>query len=414
MSQIKSIKAREILDSRGKPTLEVELFTDSGSFIASVPSGTSKGEYEAVEIRDGGDRYLGEGVLEAVKNINGVICPELTGKEVENQKEIDELMIKLDGTENKSSLGANAILPVSLACLRAGAASQNLPLWQWISKIAGTEPSLPSPCILYMEGGLHGKGNLETQEIMVVLEGESFKERLRTSTEIFHNLGEFLARRYGKISANIGLEGAYSPLIDDIEEALEGLMKVIKKSNYKGRVDILLDMAANCLFQEGSYFLEGELMTKEQLQDFYLKLCQKYPIQAIEDPFAEEDWSAWRDLNSKLKSQNSEVQLLGDDLTVTNIERIKKAVREDCIGGVIVKPNQIGTVTEAITAAKYALSSNLKVFIKHRSGETKDSFIADLAVGLGSGFIMAGAPTRGERVAKYNRLLKIEEEIKHG
>lgn len=412
MSRIKSIKAREILDSRGKPTIEVDLFTDAGQFSASVPSGTSKGKWEAVEIRDGGDRYLGQGVLEAVKNINGVILPELTGKEVENQKEIDELMIRLDGTENKSSLGANSILPVSLACLRAGAGSQSMPLWRWVSKISGKVPFLPSPCILFMEGGLHGKGNLEVQEIMVVLEGESFRERLRISTEIFHALGEFLARQYGKISANVGLEGAYSPLIDDIEEALDGLMKVIKKSNYRGRVDIILDMAANCLYQEGNYFLEGELMTKEQLGDFYLKLCRKYPILAIEDPFGEEDWSAWRDLNSKLKSQNSEVQLLGDDLTATNVGRIKMALKEDCIGGVIIKPNQIGTVTEAIEAAKYALSNNLKVFVKHRSGETKDSFIADLAVGLGSGFIMAGAPTRGERVAKYNRLLKIEEELK--
>jgi len=409
--KIKKISGREILDSRGFPTVEAELVTELGSFFASVPSGTSKGKNEALELRDGGERYQGLGVLGAVNNINEIIGPKLEGKEVANQKEIDDFLIDLDGTENKSKLGANAILAVSIAVSRAGAALQGKPLWNWIAEISGSKPSLPSPCVLFMEGGMHGKGSLDVQEIMVILRASTFKERLRVSTEIYHNLGKLLEKKYGKASATVGMEGAFTPLIDDTEEALDLIMKTIKDSGYKDVVGIILDMAASCFFQEGKYFFDGGILGKDELMDYYLKLCEKYPITGIEDPFAEDDWSAFREITQKIGDR---VSVIGDDLLATNIERIKTAIEKKACNGLVLKANQVGTVTETIEAAKYAAKNNFKVFVKHRSGETKDDFIADLAAGLGMGYIMAGAPTRGERVAKYNRLLKIEEEMKNG
>jgi len=409
--KIKKISAREILDSRGFPTVEAELVTDLGSFFASVPSGTSRGKNEALELRDGGERYHGLGVLGAVKNINEIIGPKLEGKEVTSQKEIDDFLIGLDGTENKSNLGANAILAVSIAISRAGAALQAKPLWKWISEISGTKPGLPAPCILFMEGGLHGKGSLDVQEIMVILQADTFKDRLKISTEIYHNLGKLLEKKYGKISAAVGMEGAFTPpAIDDTEEALDLITKAIKDYGYKDKTEFILDMAASCFFQEGKYFFDGDILTKDELQDYYLKLCQKYPITGIEDPFAEEDWPAFQEITEKIGDR---VSIIGDDLLVTNMGRIKTAVEKKACNGLILKVNQVGTVTETIEAAKYAVKNNFKVFVKHRSGETKDDFIADLACGLGMGYIMAGAPTRGERVAKYNRLLKIEEELKN-
>ena len=408
--KIKKISAREILDSRGFPTVEAELVTELGSFFASVPSGTSKGKNEALELRDGGERYRGLGVLSAVKNINEIIGPKLEGKEVTSQKEIDDFLINLDGTENKSNLGANAVLAVSVAVSRAGAALQAKPLWKWISEISGTKPVLPVPCVLFMEGGLHGKGSLDIQEIMVVLQADTFKEKLRISTEIYHNLGKALEKKYGKTSATVGMEGAFTPLIDDTEEALGLIMKTIKDSGYKDGIEFILDMAASCFFQEGKYFFDGDILTKDELRDYYLKLCQNYPITGIEDPFAEEDWPAFREITEKIGDR---VSIIGDDLLVTNMGRIKTAVEKKACNGLILKANQVGTVTETIEAAKYAIKNNFKVFVKHRSGETKDDFIADLATGLGTGYIMAGGPTRGERVAKYNRLLRIEEEMKN-
>ncbi|MFH1582467.1 MAG: phosphopyruvate hydratase [bacterium] len=408
-TSLKKITAREILDSRGFPTIEVELEAGSKKVIVSVPSGTSTGRYEALELRDGGERYQGMGVLEAIKNINETIFPALIGGDLTAQKELDKILIDLDGTDNKSRLGANAITAVSLAACRAGAAIQKKPLWKWISEIARTDPSLPTPCILFIEGGLHGKGGLDTQEIMVLLEADSFKEKLRLSTEVYHNLGKLLEKKYGKISASVGLEGAFTPIITETEEALDMILKAVKESGYQKDVRFILDMAANSFYQDEKYFFEGDILTREKIQKYYLNLCQKYPIVAIEDPFSEEDWQGFKELTEKI---GGKATIIGDDLLATNPKRIEMAVERKACNGLILKPNQIGTVTETITAAKYAMSNNWKVFVKHRSGETKDDFIADLAVGLGTGYIMAGAPTRGERVAKYNRLLKIEEELK--
>jgi enolase len=407
--RIKQISAREILDSRGFPTVEAEVEAGGERVTASVPSGTSTGKYEALELRDGGERYQGRGVLRAVGNVNDIISPALLGKDVSNQRETDKLLISLDGTDNKSRLGANAIAAVSLACCRMGAVLQKKPLWKWISEISGMGESLPSPCILFIEGGLHGKGWLDIQEIMVLLEAGSYKEKLRVSTEIYHSLGKLLTEKYGKASSAVGLEGAFIPAISETEEAIEAVLKAIKDSGYQKEIRIILDMAASSFYKDGKYFFEGDILKKEDLEKYYLDLCQKYPIFAIEDPFAEEDWESFSSLTSKV---GPKVTIIGDDLLVTNTKRIETAAEKKACNGLILKPNQIGTVSESITAAKYALSNGWKVFVKHRSGETKDDFIADLATGLGTGYLMAGAPSRGERVAKYNRLLKIEEELK--
>jgi enolase len=398
-SKIKTIKAREILDSRGRPTVEVGLTTDLGIFRASVPSGTSKGKYEAVEKKS----------KTAIKNVNKIIGPKLKGKDVTYQKEIDTLVTKLDGTKNKSKLGANAILAVSMAVCRAGAEAKKIPLWKWISRIAGKKPVLPNPCILYLEGGFHGKGGIDIQEFMGLVKGslkeKSFKEKFRAGTKIYHDLGEILTKKYGKKGARIGLEGGFIPLARRTEEALDLLMK----AGQKKKIKIILDIAASSFFRKGKYYLEGKRLNRGELLDFYLKLCQKYPIIAIEDPFNQEDWGSFQKITKKI---GRKVTIIGDDLLVTNIKRIKKAVRKKACNGLVLKPNQIGTVSETIAAAKYAFKNKWKVFVKHRSGETKDDFIADLAVGLGTGWIMAGAPSQKVRMAKYNRLLKIEREIK--
>jgi len=394
-SKITSIKAREILDSRGNWTVEVDLTTDLGLFRASVPSGVSKGKWEAVEKK----------AKIAVNNVNKIIGPKLKGKDVTCQKEIDNLMIKLDGTKNKSKLGANAILAVSMAVCRAGAAAKNIPLWKWISRIAGTKLILPNPCILYLEGGFHSKEGLDVQEFMGFVKEKSFKEKLRVGTKIYHALREILTKKYRKKGVKTGMEGAFTPPIKKTKEALDLLMR----AGQKKKIKIILDAAASSFFRKGKYYFEGKRLNGGELLDFYLKLCQKYPIIAIEDPFSQEDWKSFQKITKKL---GKKVTIIGDDLLVTNIKRIKKAIRKKACNGLILKPNQIGTISETITAARYAFKNKWKVFVKHRSGETKDDFIADLAVGLGTGWLMAGAPSREERLAKYSRLLKIEKEIK--
>jgi len=406
-SKIKTIKAREILDSRGYPTVEVDLESDSGFFRASVPAGTSKGKYEAKELRDGGQRYHGMGVSKAVKNINKVIAPKLKGKDPTEQKKIDDLIRRLDGTQDKRKLGANAILGASLAVLRAGAGAQKVPLWQWIAQLSQTKPSLPVPCFLYIEGGLHGRGDLDTQEFMAFLETDSFKDRIRFGTELYHTLREILRDKFGKVSINVGLEGGFTPPLQESKEALDLIVKAAKKSGHK--INIILDMAASTFFQDDKYYFEGEILEREDLSKFYSKICQQYPIAGIEDPFSEEDWQGFQDITEKLSEK---VDIICDDLLATNLYRIQQAEDRGVCTGLVLKPNQIGTITETLETARYALENSWQVFVKHRSGETSDTFIADLSVGLGTGWIMAGAPNRGERVAKYNRLLRIEEELK--
>ena len=403
---IKLIKGREILDSKGYPTIEVELTTEFGVFTASVPSGTSTGKYEAKELRDGGEKYLGRGVQKAVQNINKVIAPKLIGKNPQEQQEIDNLMIKLDATPDKSNLGANALLGVSVAILKAGAAAESVPLWQWIAKLAGTKPLLPSPCLLYIEGGLHGRGDVDTQEFMVVIEDGSFHEQLRLGTETYHTLRELISKKFGKASTNVGLEGGFTPPVQGTEDVLDLIMEALKKAGIR-KAKIILDVAASTFFRDGRYYFEGENLNQYGLSKFYTALCQKYPIIGIEDPFAQDDWAGFEGITQSL---GQSINIIGDDVLATNIPRIEEAQKKGACNALILKPNQAGTVTETIRAAKLALDHDWDVFVKHRSGETCDAFISDLAVGLGTGWLMAGAPNRGERVAKYNRVLMIEQE----
>ncbi len=417
-SEIKSIKAREILDSGGSPTVEVDLITGKALFRASIPSGVSKGKYEALELRDGGERYGGMGVLKAVKNVNEIIAPKLIGKDPTKQKEIDQLIIELDGTENKSNLGANAILGISVAVCRAGAAGKNLPLYRHIKELAGSDNSLqlPTPVLLMIEGGLHAGNKLDVQEFMIVPlidsgevpSGKIFKEKLRVGTEIYNILGTILRKKYGDFATNVGCEGGFAPILFQTQKALDLIMEAIEKSGYKEEAKIILDVAASHFFKDGVYKFEGSAFTKEGLLNFYSEIVKNYPILGLEDPFAQDDFEGFVSLNKKI---GKEVIIIGDDLLVTNPERIKKAKEKNACSGLVLKMNQIGTITETIMAAKLAFEAGWEVFVKHRSGETEDSFIADLAVGLGAKYIMAGALNRGERLAKYNRLLRIEEEL---
>jgi len=412
-SKIKTIKAREILDSRGNPTVEVDLITNQGLFRASVPSGVSKGKYEAVELRDGGKRYQGRGVLNAVKNVNKIIAPKLKGKDITKQKKIDNLMIKLDGTENKSKLGANAILPVSMAVCRAGAAAKRIPLYQYISEIyrgrASVFLKLPIPCFNIIEGGLHAGNRLDFQEFMIVSQIKSFIKALRWACEIYHQLKNILKQEFGEMAINIGDEGGFAPPLRVPEKAISLILKATKNLNYQKKIKIILDCAASQFYVNGKYKMEIGIFTKKGLLRYYSDLIQKYPILGLEDPFSQDDWQGFQEIT---KEFGKKILVIGDDLLVTNPKRIKKAKEKKACNAMILKINQIGTVTQALEAARLAKSYRWKIMISHRGGETCDDFISDFAVGISADLIKAGAPARGERVAKYNRLLRIEEELK--
>lgn len=408
-SRIISLKAREILDSRGFPTVEAELKTREGIFTASVPSGVSRGQYEALELRDHGKRYLGKGVLKAVKNVNKIIGPKLKGKDVVLQKELDELMINLDGTKNKSRLGANAVLAASMAVCRAGAGARKLPLWKWIAKLAGTRPVLPTPSVLLIEGGLHAGNKLDIQEFMIAPLFGRYAEKLRQAAEVYHNLKLILAKKYGENATNVGCEGGFAPPVQKTEEALKLMLKAINQAGYKNKTKFCLDVAASSFLKNGIYKFEGRSLTAEELLKFYSRLLQKYPFLSIEDPFAEEDWEGFRAITQKW---GKKAVIIGDDFLVTNLEKVKKALDQKACNGLLLKLNQIGTVSETLEVAKFAMKNGWQVMVSQRGGETCDSFYADLCVGLGTGWIKTGAPNRGERVAKYNRLLQIESEIK--
>ncbi|HUV80975.1 MAG TPA: enolase [Patescibacteria group bacterium] len=402
MAKIKKIKASQILDSRNKPTIEARVITDSGEFSAAVPSGTSKGEFEA---KAGSPQA-------AIKKIEGIISRNLAGKNPVEQREIDNLLIKLDGTEDKSNLGANAILAVSTAVLRAAAKAEKTPLWQWIAKISGNRPKLPYPCVLQIEGGLHGKGELDIQEFMTIFQAGSFEKSFVQSVKIYHLLKKFLIENYGRPAVALGLEGAFIPPINKTKEVLEVITEISGQAgvNSNDKMKIILDAAASSFVQKGGYFFEGEKMSREELSAFYSEITESYPlIGGIEDPFSENDWPAWKKLTKE--SEKSKVLIVADDLTATNPKRIKEAHQKKACNAVIIKPNQIGTVSETIESVKLAKSYGWKIIVSHRSGETKDDFIADLAVGSGADFIKTGAPFPKERMVKYNRLLKIEKEL---
>jgi len=389
MTEIKKVKARQIKDSKRKPTVEAELTAGAARFFASVPSGTSTGKFEA----------KAEDARIAVKNINEIISPKIVGQNVSCQKQIDDLLIKLDGTKNKSNLGANSTLAVSVAVLRAGAKAQKLPLWKWIAKIAGSKPKLPYPSLLQVEGGLHaGKGGTDIQEFMTVLQNRSCGENLRQGLKIYNALRAILLKRYGQQAVNLGLEGAFIPLIKNAEEILCLIMAAAKKVGLQKKVKFILDIAASHDYPR-------------KTAAYYSDLLERYPILGLEDPFPENDWKSWQSLMSQMKNKQLKTMIIGDDLTVTNVARIKEAQQRKACNAVIIKPNQIGTVSETVAAAKLAKSFGWQLIVSHRSGETMDDFIADLAVGLGADFIKSGAPSRPERLAKYSRLLKIEKEL---
>ncbi len=420
-SKIENIYAREILDSRGNPTVEVEVEL-SNCFIgrASVPSGASTGAFEAVELRDGDkQRYLGKGVLTAVQNINETIANKLRGKEIvldiENgQKELDKILIDLDGTDNKSKLGANAILGVSLAFTRAASNAMHKQLFEFLqSSIFGAQSSvlLPVPMMNILNGGKHALDSVDLQEFMIMPIGsKSFSEGLRWCVEVYHCLKSILHTK--GLSTSIGDEGGFAPSLKANNEAIEIILNAIEKTGYKPGHDFYLtiDAASTELYKEGRYVLakEGKILTSEQMVDFYSKWVKEYPIFSIEDPLSEEDWDGWKKLTSVL---GTKAQIVGDDLFVTNIKRLERGIKEKSANAILIKLNQIGTLTETLDAIKLAKENNYKCVISHRSGETEDTFISDLAVATSAGQIKTGAPARTDRVAKYNQLLRIEEKL---
>lgn len=412
---LKEIKAREILDSRGNPTIGVDLKTATGVFHSSVPSGASKGKYEAVELRDGEKRYFGKGVLKAVKNINEVIGPKIKGKDVTLQKEIDDLMIELDGTKDKSCLGANAICAVSLAVCRAGAGARKLKLFEYIRDIfksrhnmTDRDYKIPFPLFNVINGGLHAGNRLDIQEFMIAPKEESFSKNLQIGAEIYHQLRDLLLEKYGKQATNLGDEGGFAPPLIAPEQAIELILGAARKKGYENKIKIILDVAASQFFKDGKYKMQFGIFTKQGLIRYYLNLISRYPVAGLEDPFSEDDWEGFEQITKEL---GEKVLVIGDDLLVTNPDRIKQAKEKKAVNSMILKINQVGTVSEALEAAGLAKDFGWKIIVSHRSGETNDDFIADLSVGLGADFIKTGALARGERVAKYNRLLKIEQEL---
>ena len=414
---IKSVHAIEVLDSRGNPTVQVEVITEGGfSGVAMVPSGASTGSFEAYELRDADDeRYFGKGVLEAVDNVNLEITKKLINKNVYSQREIDNLLIKLDGTPNKSNLGANAILGVSLACAKAAANSLGMSLYSYIG--GANSYRLPTPMMNILNGGKHSDNNLSIQEFMIVpVGGKTFAQKLEMGVTVYHNLKKLLKSK--NLSTAVGDEGGFAPNLNSNEEALDCIVEAINKSGYKLYTDvgIALDIAATEMFDEAKktgkdgylFWKTGEFKTKDEMIDYVCDLCNKYPIVSVEDGLAEEDWDSWKVLTQKI---GNKVQLVGDDLFVTNMARLKKGIDIHVANCILIKPNQIGTLTETLDAIELAKSNGYKVIISHRSGETEDTTIADIAVATNVGQIKSGAPCRTDRVAKYNRLLNIEDEL---
>lgn len=406
MTKIKDIYAREILDSRGNPTVEVELTLESGiKALASVPSGASTGKREAIELRDNDkSRYHGKGVQKAVSNVNNILRPLLVGKDSLNQREIDEIMLKADGTYNKSNLGANAILGVSLANLKAAAMAKNIELYEYL----GTEYSMPRCMMNILNGGAHASNKLDFQEFMIVPSAKEYKENLRMGSEVFNTLKSVLKER--NLLCGVGDEGGFAPNIDNAVDALELIKEAITQSGYELGKDIYLalDVAASEFYEEGIYKLEGKDYTKEELVEYYKHLVETYHIISIEDGMAEDDYEGWKLLTKELP----DVQLVGDDLFVTNKDLLKQGIEMGIANAILLKLNQIGTVSETIDTISLARENNYKTIVSHRSGETEDSYIADFAVGLNLGQIKTGSLSRGERTSKYNRLLRIEERIK--
>ena len=408
MGEITDIIAREIIDSRGNPTIEVEIFLESGvRGRASIPSGASTGEKEALELRDGGSRFNGKGVLNAVRNVSKEIAPRLRGLDSENQIYIDNLLIELDGTENKSRLGANAILGVSMAICKATSIEMGIPLFRYIGGCNAKE--LPVPMMNILNGGAHADNNLDIQEFMIVPAGLSnFPNAIRAGAEVFHTLKGILKKK--GLNTSVGDEGGFAPALSSAEDAITLIIQAIELSGYKPGKDIYLalDVAASEFYKDGYYNFEGKKVSSDDMISYYEVMISKYPLISIEDGLSENDWDGWKVLTRRL---GKKVQLVGDDIFVTNKKIIKKGVEDGIANSVLIKLNQIGTLTETLDAIEIAKKAGYTAIISHRSGETEDTTIADLSVAYNTGFIKTGSLARGERVAKYNRLLRIEEEL---
>lgn len=409
--RIKKVHAREILDSRGNPTIEVEVTVGSVTSRSSVPSGASKGRFEAIELRDGGNRYHGMGVKKAVKNVNEIISKKIVDMDVMNQKGIDEVLIDLDGTENKSRLGANAILGVSLSVLKASALCIDTPLWKRIEEIAEVRGArIPIPQMNVINGGKHAGIKEDIQEHMIMpVKFKTFEDALRAGAETYHCLKEILHKKFGAMGISVGDEGGFTPPIKNTEQRLEMIEKAIEEAGYKKKIFFALDCASSEFFKNGIYRLHGKKYTNSDLIDYYENLVKNFPIISIEDGLSESDWIGWTFLTKEL---GKKIQIVGDDLLVTNVKRIEEAMEKKACNALLFKMNQIGTVTESINAARLAHENKWNVIVSHRSGETMDVCMADIAVGLsglGANQVKFGAPARGERIEKYNQLLRIEE-----
>jgi enolase len=411
MASIKSVKAREILDSRGNPTIEAEVvLVDGIAGVAAVPSGASTGKYEAVELRDGDKRrYRGFGVLKAIQHVNNEIASTIVGMSPLEQAAIDQRLIELDGTTNKARLGANAILATSLAVAKAGANSRGVPLYRYLG--GARAKHLPVPMLNILNGGKHASGSIDFQEFMIVPVGAAnFHKAMQISSEVYHSLRKVLEDK--RLSTNVGDEGGFAPKLRSNKKALELILAAIDRAGYKAGQDLLiaLDPAASTLYQNRKYVLsqEGVTLSYTEMIDYYVKLVSDYPVISIEDGLAEDDWAGWSLLTARLGKQ---IQIVGDDLYATNMKRLEKGIAQKASNSILIKPNQIGTLSETLTVIKRAQQAGWKTIVSHRSGETEDTTIADLAVASNAGLIKAGAPCRSERLAKYNRLLRIEEEL---
>lgn len=409
MSEIVWVSAREILDSRGNPTVEAEIGLEDGSFArAIVPSGASTGEHEALELRDGDKgRYLGKGVQQAVANICDVIAPSLVGMDASDQAEVDAALIELDGTETKSKLGANAILAVSMAAARASATSHDLPLFRYLGGVGAL--TLPVPLMNIINGGAHADNNLDIQEFMIAPAGfDRFGDALRAGVEIFHNLKKLLSSR-GK-ATNVGDEGGFAPSLDSADEAMTLILEAIDKAGYKAgeQIFLALDVAASEFYKDGKYQYEGQARSSAEMADLYASWAAKYPLVSIEDGLDQDDWDGWKALSDKL---GNKVQLVGDDLFVTQTARLRRGIEAGIANSILVKVNQIGTLSETLDAVRTAQHARYTAIISHRSGESEDSFIADLAVATNAGQIKTGSASRSDRIAKYNQLLRIADQL---
>jgi len=405
MQRIDSIKARQILDSRGNPTIEVEVKTKNAEGRASAPSGASRGSREAVELRDGGEEFHGKGVKKAIENVNTILAPAIVGMDVYEQEEIDGKIIKIDGTSDKRIIGGNACIATSIACCKCAANSKKIPVHLYLNKEANV---LPVPFMNIINGGKHAGNELAIQEYMIApIMAKSFSQAIRMGCEVYYSLKEIILKKYGRNAINVGDEGGFAPPLKETRDALELIMDAIEENGYENEVMLAIDCAASSFYKGNLYYIEGE-KSQDELIDFYEEIVEEYPIVSIEDAFSEDDWDGFSKLTKKL---GKKIQIVGDDIFVTNAKRLKEGIKKKACNALLLKPNQCGTLSETLKVVKICNENNYSIMVSHRSGDTCDSFISELAVAINCGQIKAGAPCRAERTEKYNQLIRIEEEI---